>query len=100
MRQKGNLFILWCRIAKIFNANKRSIIFSCWTRTLKLLSRYLEEANIQYFCIDGTSSLSQRQKKLKQFAKDDQTRVLIMTTGTGGFGSVNCIFDAIMIALH
>ncbi|KAK1241241.1 hypothetical protein MKX08_001215 [Trichoderma sp. CBMAI-0020] len=55
-------------------------------RTLKLLSRYLEEANIQYFCIDGTSSLSQRQKKLKQFAKDDQKRVLIMTTGTGGFG--------------
>ncbi|KAL7972031.1 SNF2 family N-terminal domain-containing protein [Trichoderma sp. SZMC 28014] len=55
-------------------------------RTLKLLSRYLEEANIQYFCIDGTSSLSQRQKKLKLFAKDDKTRVLIMTTGTGGFG--------------
>ncbi|KAM0457399.1 hypothetical protein ACHAO4_003198 [Trichoderma viride] len=55
-------------------------------RTLKLLSRYLEEANIQYFCIDGTSSLSQRQKKLNQFAKDDQKRVLIMTTGTGGFG--------------
>ncbi|KAL7924430.1 SNF2 family N-terminal domain-containing protein [Trichoderma austrokoningii] len=64
----------------------KSIIFSCWTRTLKLLSRYLEEASIQYLCIDGTCSLSQRQKKLEQFEKDDQKRVLIMTTGTGGFG--------------
>ncbi|KAH8123686.1 hypothetical protein FP744_10005786 [Trichoderma asperellum] len=64
----------------------KSIIFSCWTRTLKLLSRYLEEAGIQYLCIDGSSSLSQRQTKLDQFATDDEKRVLIMTTGTGGFG--------------
>lgn len=100
LNETKRYLFLWCRSVKIFDANKRSIIFSCWTRTLKLLSRYLEEANIQYFCIDGTSSLSQRQKKLNQFAKDDQKRVLIMTTGTGGFGCVSCISDTIVIACY
>ncbi|KAL6904139.1 SNF2 family N-terminal domain-containing protein [Trichoderma evansii] len=72
-------------VEKDLNETK-SIIFSCWTRTLKLLSRYLEEAGIKYLCIDGSCSLSQRQAKLDQFANDDEKRVLIMTTGTGGFG--------------
>ncbi|PTB66813.1 hypothetical protein BBK36DRAFT_1116970 [Trichoderma citrinoviride] len=64
----------------------KSIIFSCWTRTLQLLSRYLTKNNIPYFLIDGSCSLAERQKKLDQFADDKETPVLIMTTGTGGFG--------------
>ena len=71
-------------------SNVISIIFSCWTRTLHLLSKHLDEAGIPHLRIDGGCPLPQRQAKLDQFAKDDEKRVLIMTTGTGGFGYVGC----------
>ncbi|ETS04710.1 hypothetical protein M419DRAFT_73008 [Trichoderma reesei RUT C-30] len=63
----------------------KSIIFSSWTRTLQLLSRYLTEAQVPYVGIDGNCSLKERQKKLVEFESED-TPVLIMTTGTGGVG--------------
>ncbi|KAI1422037.1 SNF2 family N-terminal domain-containing protein [Xylaria sp. FL1777] len=64
----------------------KSIIFSCWTRTLQLLSKHLDKAKIPYLRIDGGCPLAQRQAKLDQFAKEDERPVLIMTTGTGAFG--------------
>ncbi|KAH7255324.1 SNF2 family N-terminal domain-containing protein [Fusarium redolens] len=64
----------------------KSIIFSCWTRTLYLISRYLEQAKIPYLQLDGNSPLPQRQATLLTFENEDETPVLIMTTGTGAFG--------------
>ncbi|OAQ70971.2 helicase [Pochonia chlamydosporia 170] len=64
----------------------KSIIFSCWTRTLYLLSSHLERAKIPYLRIDGDCPLSQRQTRLSQFASDSELPVLIMTTGTGAYG--------------
>ncbi|KAK4085081.1 uncharacterized protein Triagg1_71 [Trichoderma aggressivum f. europaeum] len=66
----------------------KSIIFSCWTRTLQLLRRYLDQAEIPYLDIDGNCSLTERKDKLAQFKDDDEKPVLIMTTGTGGFGRI------------
>lgn len=70
-------------------SDKHSIIFSCWTRTLQLLSKYLNQHHISYVLIDGSCSLTERQTRLDLFADDKETPVLIMTTGTGGFGCVN-----------
>lgn len=79
----------------------KSIIFSCWTRTLHLLSKHLDEAGIHYLRIDGGCSLPQRQAKLDQFAKDDEKRVLIMTTGAGGFGlNLTCANRVFIIELQ
>ncbi|KAH7164838.1 SNF2 family N-terminal domain-containing protein [Fusarium sp. MPI-SDFR-AT-0072] len=64
----------------------KSIIFSCWTRTLYLISRHLEHAKIPYLQLDGNSPLPQRQATLLKFENEDETPVLIMTTGTGAFG--------------
>ncbi|KAI1009786.1 hypothetical protein LB504_003156 [Fusarium proliferatum] len=64
----------------------KSIIFSCWTRTLYLISRHLEQANVPYLQVDGESPLRQRQATLLKFEKGGETPVLIMTTGTGAFG--------------
>ncbi|RKL48735.1 hypothetical protein BFJ72_g1632 [Fusarium proliferatum] len=64
----------------------KSIIFSCWTRTLYLISRHLEQAKIPFLQLDGESPLRQRQATLLKFEKGDETPVLIMTTGTGAFG--------------
>ncbi|EWY90122.1 hypothetical protein FOYG_07737 [Fusarium oxysporum NRRL 32931] len=64
----------------------KSIIFSCWTRTLYLVSRHLEQAKIPYLQLDGNIPLPQRQATLLKFENEDETPVLIMTTGTGAFG--------------
>lgn len=72
-------------------SNVNSIIFSCWTRTLHLLSKHLDEAKIPYLRIDGGCPPPQRQAKLDRFAKDEEKPLLIMTTGTGGFGCVSCL---------
>uniref|UniRef100_A0A0B7KCA3 RING-type domain-containing protein n=1 Tax=Bionectria ochroleuca TaxID=29856 RepID=A0A0B7KCA3_BIOOC len=64
----------------------KSIIFSCWTRTLHLVSRHLRDAKIPFLCIDGNCPLQKRQENLEMFEKSNEKPVLIMTTGTGAFG--------------
>ncbi|RYP44409.1 hypothetical protein DL768_009111 [Monosporascus sp. mg162] len=78
-----------------------SIIFSCWTRTLHLLSKHLDEAKIPYLRIDSSCPLSQRQAKLDQFAKEDEMPVLIITTGTGAFGlNLTCANRVFIVELQ
>ncbi|KAK0761340.1 hypothetical protein N5P37_006289 [Trichoderma harzianum] len=79
----------------------KSLIFSCWTRTLQLLRKYLDRANIQYLDIDGNCSLKERKDKLEQFKTDKMKPVLIMTTGTGGFGlNITCANRIFIVELQ
>ncbi|KAF6828597.1 DNA repair and recombination protein rad5c [Colletotrichum musicola] len=79
----------------------KSIIFSCWTRTLRLVEKYLKEAGIDHLRIDGDCSLPQRQHMLEEFAKSDDKRVLIMTTGTGAFGlNLTCANRVFIVELQ
>ncbi|EMR66184.1 putative dna repair and recombination protein rad5c protein [Eutypa lata UCREL1] len=64
----------------------KSIVFSCWTSTLDLVGRHLQNENIDYIRIDGNTLMSKRQRLLDQFDKESGARVLLMTTGTGAFG--------------
>lgn len=68
------------------NSSHCSIVFSCWTRSLDIVANYFDIENIKFARIDGTYSLSQRQKILENYHTDDQTRILLMTTGTGAVG--------------
>lgn len=67
----------------------RSIIFTCWTRTLDLLEFYLKQAGLNARCfqrIDGECPTSKREKILAEFENNIDLRILIMTTGTGAVG--------------
>lgn len=66
----------------------KSIIFSCWTRTLDLVGRHLRQLAIPYERIDGECPLARRQQILDDFAINSRIPVLIMTTGVGAFGYV------------
>ncbi|KAK3315982.1 SNF2 family N-terminal domain-containing protein [Apodospora peruviana] len=66
--------------------DSKSIIFSCWTRTLDLIARHLKAEKIIYLRIDGECLLSKRQRIIDKFADDKGVQVLLMTTGTGAFG--------------
>ena len=66
-----------------------SIIFTCWTRTLDLIEIYLSHYGLNarnYQRIDGNCTTLKREKILDRFSKDPDTRILIMTTGTGAVG--------------
>ncbi|KAF2664318.1 hypothetical protein BT63DRAFT_460620 [Microthyrium microscopicum] len=65
---------------------KKSIVFSCWTRSLELIGRYLTDASITFERIDGGISLQERERILNKFATHRDLHVLIMTTGTGAYG--------------
>ncbi|KAJ0372873.1 hypothetical protein COL26b_008881 [Colletotrichum chrysophilum] len=79
----------------------KSIIFSCWTRTLHLVAQHLEKAQVPYLRIDGDCSLRQRQDMLGNFAENDDNRVLIMTTGTGAFGlNLTCANRVFIVELQ
>ncbi|KAK6819490.1 hypothetical protein PG987_015973 [Apiospora arundinis] len=67
-------------------AGTKSIVFSCWTKTLDLIQRCMRSNNIQPLRIDGNSPFSERQKVLQSFEEDPQAQVLLMTTGTGAHG--------------
>ncbi|KAK0710005.1 SNF2 family N-terminal domain-containing protein [Lasiosphaeria miniovina] len=66
--------------------SSKSIIFSCWTRTLDLIARHLRTERIVFLRIDGDCLLSKRQRIIDRFASDRGVQVLLMTTGTGAFG--------------
>ncbi|KAK5653816.1 hypothetical protein OQA88_7974 [Cercophora sp. LCS_1] len=64
----------------------KSIIFSCWTRTLDLIARHLINEKITFVRVDGEVLVSKRQGIIDRFANDPEVHVLLMTTGTGAFG--------------
>ena len=53
---------------------------------MDLVAQHLAQQQIMYARIDGTYSLSQRQKILNDYHTDTATRILLMTTGTGAVG--------------
>ncbi|ETS83908.1 hypothetical protein PFICI_05784 [Pestalotiopsis fici W106-1] len=79
----------------------KSIIFSCWTRTLNLVERHLRLAGISFSRIDGECPLSRRQKILDDFRQPTGDRILLMTTGTGAFGlNLTCANRVFIVELQ
>jgi len=67
-------------------SDENSIVFTCWTTTLDLVSQHLGQSHIPFLRIDGGHAFEYRQKTLQRFEKDSTFRVLIMTTGVGALG--------------
>ncbi|KAJ4988673.1 DNA repair and recombination protein rad5c [Stagonosporopsis vannaccii] len=79
---------LMCDIMEDITVTK-SIIFTCWTRTLDLIQIYLKKEKLtssNFKRIDGDCPTSKREKILEEFERSADLHVLIMTTGTGAVG--------------
>ncbi|EXJ84581.1 hypothetical protein A1O3_05251 [Capronia epimyces CBS 606.96] len=64
----------------------KSIVFSNWRGTLDAIQKGLEEQEIIFARIDGTSSIEQRREAIKTFQEDSSTLVMLLTLGTGSVG--------------
>ncbi|KAG4293537.1 hypothetical protein FPRO06_00122 [Fusarium proliferatum] len=65
---------------------QKSIVFSCWKKTLFLVSKLLSHHSIRYGMIHGSRTLSERTKALKDFQSKTGPNILLMTLGTGAVG--------------
>ncbi|KAI6090313.1 SNF2 family N-terminal domain-containing protein [Hypoxylon rubiginosum] len=68
------------------NSTHKSIIFSCWKKTLDLVGELLQSQNIRYDVIHGSLRLTERVKVLKDFRSPNGSNILLMTLGTGAVG--------------
>ncbi|KAF2647501.1 hypothetical protein K491DRAFT_699594 [Lophiostoma macrostomum CBS 122681] len=68
------------------DAGNKSIIFSCWKKTLKILTALLNYYGIRYNMIDGSLALNDRLKALEDFRSPTGANILLMTLGTGAVG--------------
>ncbi|EFY98115.2 DNA repair and recombination protein RAD5C [Metarhizium robertsii ARSEF 23] len=70
---------------RIFSTEK-SIVFSCWKKTLSLVSQLLHTHGIKYNMIYGSLSLNKRIEVLNDFRSPSGANILLMTLGTGAVG--------------
>ncbi|TVY44221.1 DNA repair protein [Lachnellula occidentalis] len=74
----------------------KSIVFSCWTKSLDLVGIFLNSRSIDFVRIDGSHSFGQRKLILETYQNDPRVKILLMTTGTGAVGLnltvANCIY--------
>lgn len=65
----------------------KSVVFSAWTSHLDLIEIALKDNGITGFTrLDGTMTLSARQKALQEFHDNNDITILLATIGAGGVG--------------
>ncbi|KAK8879909.1 SNF2 family N-terminal domain-containing protein [Apiospora arundinis] len=64
----------------------KSIAFSSWTKTLKLVCQLLEIQGLPYYLVHGGLPLAERHQKLDAFQCLNGANILLMTLGTGTVG--------------
>jgi SNF2 family DNA or RNA helicase len=65
-----------------------SIVFSFWKRTLATIAGIFLNRGIPFVQLDGSLNLQARREVLDAFDHKPETRVLLMTLGTGAVGYV------------
>ncbi|KAI1091078.1 SNF2 family N-terminal domain-containing protein [Rostrohypoxylon terebratum] len=68
------------------SSTHKSIVFSCWKKTLNLVQELLNISNIRCVMVDGSLPLAQRLRVLKEFRSPIGANILLMTLGTGAVG--------------
>ncbi|KAF5772220.1 putative DNA helicase chromatin remodeling SNF2 family [Helianthus annuus] len=64
----------------------KAIVFSQWTRMLDLFEMSLNQYSIEYRRLDGSMSLSSRDRAVKQFNTDPEVTVMLMSLKAGNLG--------------
>ncbi|KAI7782505.1 hypothetical protein LA080_013505 [Diaporthe eres] len=78
--------------------SEKCLIFSFWKKTLDSVSDALDKNDIRHARVDGSLAQFQRKKALQTFRNHEETRVLLVTFGTGSTGLNNlCIATRIHI---
>ena len=62
------------------------LLFSQWTKLLDLLEVLMEDLDMKYLRLDGSTPVRTRQNMVDQFNSDDSIPVFLLATKAGGLG--------------
>lgn len=66
--------------------NHRALVFSQFTSHLALIIKRLEEENIKYLYLDGSTPVKERERLVKAFQKSDDIPLFLISMKAGGLG--------------
>lgn len=64
----------------------RALIFSQFVMVLDILEAVMETLEMQFFRLDGSTPMEQRQDMIDQFHEEEDITVFLLSTGAGGAG--------------
>jgi SNF2 family DNA or RNA helicase len=76
---------LWSE-AHLDEAPIKSVVFSCWTTHLDLISIALDAHGFKYTRLDGRMKRIARSQALDTFSKDPSVPIMLVSIGAGGLG--------------
>ncbi|XP_017229709.1 helicase-like transcription factor CHR28 isoform X1 [Daucus carota subsp. sativus] len=74
-----------CSDAQI-GAPRKAIVFSQWIGMLDLFEMALKQSGLEYRTLDGTMTLSARDKAVREFNTDPEVTVMLMSLKAGNLG--------------
>ncbi|GMT19309.1 hypothetical protein PFISCL1PPCAC_10606, partial [Pristionchus fissidentatus] len=82
----GKLQILAKLLRELYIYKHRCLIFTQMSRMLDVLQAFLSHHGYQYFRLDGTTGIEQRQAMMERFNADSRIFCFILSTRSGGVG--------------
>ncbi|GMS89537.1 hypothetical protein PENTCL1PPCAC_11712, partial [Pristionchus entomophagus] len=82
----GKLQILAKLLRELYIYKHRCLIFTQMSRMLDVLQAFLSHHGYQYFRLDGTTGIEQRQAMMERFNADPRIFCFILSTRSGGVG--------------
>ncbi|KAI9769348.1 MAG: hypothetical protein M1840_004049 [Geoglossum simile] len=76
-----------CELLLVYKANgDRVLVFSQFTLVLNILEKVLDTLSMQYFRLDGSTKVQERQDMIDQFYEEKDVTVFLLSTKAGGSG--------------
>ncbi|PAV64012.1 hypothetical protein WR25_04929 [Diploscapter pachys] len=82
----GKLQVMSSLLRELYLYKHRCLIFTQMSRMLDVLQAFLSYHGYQYFRLDGTTGVEQRQAMMERFNADSKIFCFIMSTRAGGIG--------------
>ena len=82
-------------ITEALESNRKILVFCQFREMLAIIRRWVEESNINYLYLDGTTR--NRQELIDKFNEDESTRLFLMSLKAGGTGVNLTAADTIII---
>ncbi|GMR42529.1 hypothetical protein PMAYCL1PPCAC_12724, partial [Pristionchus mayeri] len=82
----GKLQILAKLLRELYMYKHRCLIFTQMSKMLDVLQAFLSHHGYQYFRLDGTTGIEQRQAMMERFNADPRIFCFILSTRSGGVG--------------
>ena len=73
-------------IEDAISSSHKILLFSQYTSMFEIIEKYLEERNIKFFKLTGSTKVDERIRMVDDFNKDDSVKVFLISLKAGGTG--------------